>query len=428
MWTAISSGLELIRCGNLGVGMNIVNNQINALLGLVALTAVASPAMAEPMPSQSEMWKIIQAQQQQIKELSDKLDKTEKKADAVTEVVETKSAAGEPKSGAGSWAERTQLGGYGELHYNGGDKDKIDFHRFVLLVKHQFSDSVRMFSELELEHALTGGDEPGEVELEQAYLEFDLTKEHRAKAGLFLLPVGIINEHHEPPTFFGVERNPVESNIIPSTWWEGGVGISGEMPANLRYDLAFHSGLKTEIEGDNAFKIRGGRQKVADAEAKDGAVTARLSWLATSGVEIGAAGQYQNDITQRSQAEGVSAVMLETHADIRKGPFGLRALYAHWNLGGDAPELLGRDVQDGWYVEPAYYLSSSVGEFGFFARYNSFDNESGDSKSSDIEQVDTGINYWPVENVVLKADIAFVNQPEGKKDDNILNLGVGFAY
>ena len=85
-------------------------------------------------------------------------------------------------------------------------------------------------------------------------------------------------------------------------------------------------------------------------------------------------------------------------------------------------------MQDGWYVEPAYYLSSSVGEFGFFARYNSFDNESGDSKSSDIEQVDTGINYWPVENVVLKADIAFVNQPEGKKDDNILNLGVGFAY
>ena len=45
-----------------------------------------------------------------------------------------------------------------------------------------------------------------------------------------LVPVGFLNEVHEPPTFYGVERNPVEKNVIPTTWWEGGIGISSRWP------------------------------------------------------------------------------------------------------------------------------------------------------------------------------------------------------
>jgi hypothetical protein len=295
-------------------------------------------------------------------------------------------------------------------------------------VSHQFSESVRLFTEIELEHSVAGDDQAGEVELEQAYVELDVNEEHRAKAGVFLVPAGMLNERHEPTRFFGVERNPVEVNIIPSTWWEAGVGASGDLPADLRYDIAFHSGLKTPVEGSKAFKIRDGRQKVAKASAKDGALTARLRWIGVSGVEIGATGQYQNDITQSSSSEDVSAVLLAAHADIRQGPLGLKALYAHWNLDGEAPKAFGRDEQDGWFVEPGYYFDTEIGEVGIFGRYSIYDNESGDSMDSEYQQIDFGINYWPHQNVVLKADMALIDAPQGKTDDDILNLGVGFTF
>jgi hypothetical protein len=130
---------------------------------------------------------------------------------------------------------RTHLGGYGELHYNNLDsKHDMDFHRFVLYLGHDFTDRVRFVSEIELEHSLAGDGtvpngtkpKPGELELEQAYVEFDLAAGQQAKAGLFLVPVGILNETHEPTTFYGVERNPIESNILPTTWWEGGAARS----------------------------------------------------------------------------------------------------------------------------------------------------------------------------------------------------------
>jgi phosphate-selective porin len=107
-------------------------------------------------------------------------------------------------------ASKVHIGGYGELHYNnlekpdGSEKKQLDFHRFVLFFGYDFSDSIRFHSELELEHAIAGDGQPGEIELEQAYIEFDLTENMEAKGGLFLIPVGILNETHEPTTFYGV--------------------------------------------------------------------------------------------------------------------------------------------------------------------------------------------------------------------------------
>jgi hypothetical protein len=406
--------------------MRNVKTAVAGVLLAGAAIGSTSLAFAEEMPSQADMWKMIQQQQKQIDSLTKELKKTEEKAEAVTEVVESQVASG--SSGKSGWWDRTQVGGYGELHYNGGDKDQIDFHRFVLMVNHQYNERIRLFTELELEHTLSGDDKPGEVELEQAWIEFDITEEHRAKAGLFLVPVGMLNENHEPTTFFGTERNPVENNIIPTTWWEAGAGLAGEISSNLRYDLAFHSGLETPTDGDKAFKIRDGRQKVAEASANDGAVTGRLRWSVVNGVELGFSGQYQNDITQSTLNESIHAVLLAAHTNIRKGPFGFKALYAHWDLDGEAPKANGRDEQEGWFVEPAYYLDTDIGNFGVFGRYNQFDNESGNAEDSKFEQYDVGLNYWPHEQVVLKADMSFIDAPEGKKNDNILNLGVGFTY
>jgi len=319
-------------------------------------------------------------------------------------------------------AGRVHLGGYGELHYNNLDSgNEIDFHRFVLYFGYDFTDRIRFRSELELEHSLAGDDQPGEVELEQAFIEFDLTDNHLARGGLFLIPVGILNETHEPPTFYGVERNPVENQIIPTTWWEGGAALSGNLAPGLSYDFAVTSGLAVDPA---TFAIRGGRQKVAEALANDPMYTARLRWTGAPGVELATTLQYHQDITQSEAAESASAVLAEAHAILTRGPFGLRALYAQWNIDHPQAEALGRDKQEGWYIEPSYRITP---KFGVFARYNEWDTEAGAGDATDTvrKQTNIGFNYWPHEQVVIKFD---VQNQSGIVDDDGFNVGIGYMF
>lgn len=327
-----------------------------------------------------------------------------------------------------SLLQKTQLGGYGELHYNnlqgeGGasDKSQIDFHRFVLFLSHDFTNSVKFHSELEIEHSISGDGQPGEVELEQAYIDFLINDHFNVRGGLFLIPVGIMNETHEPPTFYGVERNPVEKNIIPATWWEGGAGIYGSILPTLTYDLYLHSGLETS--GPD-YKIRSGRQKVGNASAENFAGTARIKWDAFPGLTLAASYQYQDDITQESDPEAGNAQLFETHAAWSHGPFGLRALYAHWELDGDGPKASGADEQSGFYVEPSFKICSQV---GLFARYNQWDNQAGSNSDSEKVQWDVGINYWPHPNVVVKADYQIQDNDNDKNQDGF-NLGIGYQF
>jgi len=404
---------------------------------------MAAGTAANAAPSNEELWKMMQEMQQQMQQvqtqnqqlkaenadLKNKVEETEQAVEAV--VVATEEAASSPLFSGN----RTSIGGYGELHFNNledtngdSDKDQIDFHRFVLFVGHEFTDDLRFFSELELEHSLSGDGKPGEVELEQAYIEYDISDQTRVKGGVFLLPIGILNETHEPDTFYGTERNSVEKNIIPTTWWEGGVMFSGDIANGFAYDLAVHSGLDVSKEGTKtSFKIRDGRQKVAEAQANDLAYTGRLKWTAIPGVELAATVQYQEDITQGNVAESDGAVMFETHAVIQRGAFGLRALYAQWDLEGDAPEVAGYDEQMGWYIEPSYKINEY---FGVFARYSEWDNQAGSSAiDSEFEQIDLGVNWWPHKNVVVKLDYQF----QDAEDDTAtelegLNLGIGWQF
>ncbi len=400
-------------------------------IGVLAatMTVPTGAALADDLPSREEMWKVIQAQQAQISELSRKLTNTEEKVEATGEAVETIAASG--STATPGWWQRTSIGGYGELHYNGGKTDRIDFHRFVLLFGHEFNEDVRFFSEVELEHSVAGEGQQGEVELEQAFLEFDLGEYHALRAGVQLIPVGILNETHEPPTFYGVERNQVETNIIPTTWWEAGVGISGELGEGFSYDLMYHSGLEVPTTGGNAFRIRSGRQKVANADARDGATTGRLSWTGLAGVEVAATVQYQEDLTQGS-AQETPAVLIEGHIDAQRafgpGTIGFRALGAVWDLDSTAATVLGRDEQYGWYVEPSYRFGTDWGDLGFFAQYAEWDNAAGDSTDSVFSQTRVGANFWPTPDTVFKLDYQFDDAPTAASEDNRLNIGLGYQF
>ncbi|NIR61869.1 MAG: porin [Gammaproteobacteria bacterium] len=366
-----------------------------------------------------------------VEDLERRVEQLEERLEATAEVAER------AREGRAEKERRTHIGGYGELHYNnwdnrlagGDDVDMLDFHRFVLFFGHEFTDDLRFDSELEVEHALSGDGEPGEVELEQAYVEFDLNDRHRARGGLFLIPVGILNDTHEPPTFYGVERNPVENNIIPTTWWAGGAALVGELAPGVSYDLAVHEGLKTSAA--DGFAVRDGRQKTAKADASDLAYTTRLKWTGLPGLELAGALQYQQDITQDSGDNAGGATLYEAHAiwnnagSAAQRGFGLRALYAMWDLDGSGPEAVGADEQSGWYVEPSWKFGPSV---GVFTRFSQWDNRAGNGGDTEFDQWDVGLNYWPHPDVVIKADYQDQSSPAGSDEFDGFNLGIGYQF
>jgi len=369
---------------------------------------------------------LLEQQNQTIEQLSKRVEAVAQQADDNQQAVE---ATVEAVESAGS-ANNLHIGGYGELHYNnlsgkGGasDKDQIDFHRFVLFAGYDYSDKLRFRSELELEHSLAGEGKEGEVELEQAYIDYDFAANHTARAGLFLLPVGLLNQTHEPDTFYGTERNNVEKNILPTTWWEAGGGVLGELSPGVKYEAYIHSGLNTNA--GKKYAIRSGRQKVAEAEASDLAATVALSWSGVPGLTLGTTLQYQQDITQGNDADAGSATLIDLHGEWQSGDFAVRALYAQWDLDGAGPESVGADSQRGWYIEPSYRLNES---FGVFTRYSSWDNQAGDdSIQSEKSQWDLGVNWWLHKHVVIKADYQSQDNDNGKEQSGI-NLGVGYQF
>lgn len=404
---------------------------MNKTLLALTLSGLYASAASAATPSTDEMWKIIQQQQAEISRLKGDQQTTNAKVEATADAVENG-----PINNVAKWVNDTSFGGYGELHYNNlddqnGNKDKteLDLHRFVLFFGHEFTNDVRFFSEFEVEHTVSGEGQNGEVEIEQAYIEWDFAENHQAKAGVLLVPVGIMNETHEPDTFYGVERNLVEKNIVPVTWYEGGGAINGQIAKGLSYDFAVHSGLF--INGGNGdFKIRDGRQKASEAKANKLAYTGRIKYTGIQGLELAATAQYQTDVFQDDTFAGqsnIGATLLEAHAAYQNGPFGLRALYAMWDIDSGINSIAaGADKQEGFYIEPSYLLTEKL---GVFARYGEWDNQAGSSAvDSEFQQTTVGINYWLTPGVVLKADYQDQSAPSAEKELDGFNLGVGYSF
>jgi len=345
-----------------------------------------------------------------IDDLAQTVEKQQQQIDALTTALESSSTA----------ISSTTIGGYGEHHYNhvNDGSDQIDAHRYVLFVSHQYSESIEFFSEFEIEHGIASATDAGEVEVEQAYIQWQISDNQALKIGQFLVPIGIINETHEPDTFYGVERNSVEKRIIPATWWEAGVMNSGTFGEGFSYDVGFHSGLETTDAN-----IRSGRQKNSKASAETWALTGRIKYTGIQGLELASTINWQQDLTQ-GEADKASATLIELHAVYNTGPFTVKALYAGWSIGGDAAETSGADDQSGLYIEPSYRISEKL---GVFARYSTFDKSAGEGADSAESQFDLGLNYWLADTVVLKFDLQNQNNDSATEKDGF-NVGVGWSF
>ena len=343
----------------------------------------------------------------------------------------------------------TSISGYMDFHFNNNQYEDptLDFHRFVLLFTHSFSDRVRFVSELELEHAFVEGlEEAGELELEQAYIDFLLTRELNFRAGMLLVPVGIINERHEPPVYHGVERPFVDTVIVPSTWFEVGAGMHGELGRGLRYRAYAMAPL--DAAGFRADEgLRGGRQKGAEANVRNVATTGRVEYVGLPGLRAGAS--FWRGKTGFSFPRVETRVMLsEVDARYRVGELETRAQYAHvWLDGmGELNRTLQRTIGvspnvarqiRGFYLEASYFVlpNPAPREAAVFVRYENFDTQYRmPAGFQGLPQFDrdawvVGFSYYPDPDVVLKLDYSVVrNQSEVVDEPNSLNIGLGWWF
>ncbi|WP_018415411.1 porin [Teredinibacter turnerae] len=324
---------------------------------------------------------------------------------------------------------RVTLGGYGELHYtnlSSDDEDvrELDMHRVVLFVGYEFADNARLVTEWEVEHAISSAGSRGAVEMEQAYVELDVQDNLHWRTGVQLMPLGIINETHEPTTFYGVERPIVETTIIPTTWYSAATSIKQSFANGFSYDVMLSEGLKTEDPTSDPdaepFNLKAGKQKASFASAYDLAVTGRVAYRGVKGLELAVYGQYQPDLDQSAETSyAESATLVGGHVVYSLGSVTLKGLYASWSLAGDAAKNAGMDVQDGGYAEVNWKPLSS---WGFYSRISQYSQQQDESK----EIVELGVNYYPLDNVVFKADYQQYNEDAG--DFSGVNLGMGYQF
>ena len=191
--------------------------------------------------------------------------------------------------------------------------------------------------------------------------------------------------------------------------------------------LASESGLELVVaEEPSALERRTDAVGVISAGGAEPRLEEALRQAGNGGIEIAGTIVHQKDIGQGLVAGLEDATLLEAHLVVNKGPFGLRALYATWDLNGTAPKAVGADEQMGYYIEP----SLRFGPVGLFVRYNLWDTKAGDAIASELTQTNLGVNYWPHEQVVIKADIQKQDNDAAAASNEVdgFNLGIGYMF
>jgi len=345
---------------------------------------------------------------------------------------------------------RTALSGYMDFHFNNPEFSdaQLDFHRFVLLVTHSFSERIRFVGELELEHAVVEGlEEKGELELEQAYVDFLLSRSFNVRAGMMLMPIGIINERHEPPVYYGVERPFNDTVIIPTTWFEAGAGVHGELGRGWRY-RAFIVAPLDAAEFSAEEGLREGRQKGSEANVGRPAVTGRVEYVAVRGLTLGTSGWSGRSGFQFRPVFDVPVSLAEIDGRYSRRRLELRGQFSQvWiDNAGQLNEALAlrvgvnpniARVLRGFYGEAGYRAISNAafGDVGAFVRYENFDTQFRmPTGYVGLPQFDrdawvVGATYWPDPDVAVKFDYSLVRSRSSVvQAPDSFNVGLGWWF
>jgi hypothetical protein len=419
---------------------------------------------------------------------SDRVSELERKVDLLTdELARTKQDIGVPEDreelestwGLGPGASRIygitrglSIGGYAEGSYSAivhdkrksGEVNNADFTRVVLYTGYKFTDRIVFNTEIEFEHGTTEhtatNDEGGSVSVEFATLDFLIQDEVNARAGLLLMPVGFLNQIHEPPFYYGNNRPDVERVVLPSTWREIGTGLFGRIADQVEYTV--YAVTSMNAVGFEPSGIREGRQQGSESLAEDLAFVGRLDWEPIPEILIGASafvGQTGQDQGFDTDGDGFDDVKLpdalltlwDAHTEFRSHGLRVRGLFAmsHLSDAGSlnqdllttgtlaAGEAIAQDTiggygevgyeilqwiapQSGWTVEPfvrAEYIDTQYDMPSGFAP----------DKTQQFQVYTVGMSVKPIPNVVLKFDYRNRVARRGQLGDEV-NLGLGVVF
>jgi phosphate-selective porin len=424
----------------------------------IAVALVAMPAAA--MASEAELLQRIEKLAAELEKVKAELTATKQKTENVEKRQEAAAAApvavAAPvaASASPSVGPATVLTGYGEINYNRPTKDasqaQADVRRAVIGIQHRFDDKTKFVGEFEFEHAVTSADDQGETEVEQAYVEHEFSNGMRAKAGLFLMPVGLLNTAHEPTAYYGVERNFVETAIIPSTWREAGFGLSGDLENGLSWD----AGVTTTVdltkwdaasEEGRESPLGSIHQEGQLAKARHLGFHGALNWRGVPGLLLG--GSLFTGKVSHNQADFAAPdarmTLWDLHARYTPGKWDLSAVYARGtfsNIDDLNLTFAGQPTPVpssfyGWYTQAAYQLWKSKDySLSPFVRYERFNTAKSYSAmptglevatGPDESVVTAGANFRVGEGVVLKADYQKFKEDTSR---NRVNLGVGYSF
>ncbi|HWW32675.1 MAG TPA: porin [Steroidobacteraceae bacterium] len=376
----------------------------------------------------------------------------------------TTATAAPGAAGPGLFGTGLRLWGYGEVYYtdpvNDRSQSQFDLARAVFGIGYRFDPRTEFNSEYEVEHAVASASDVGEFEVEQFYVDRKLNDYVSARGGLFLMPFGFLNEHHEPTNFYGVQRNFVETLIIPSTWREGGLGFHGDTAAGFgwnaglttgfdlsRWDFAPRSppyGNALALEDNNVAPLQATHQELALASARKLSQYLALNYYGIPGLTLGAA------VSSGDAAAGAERVTLwEGHLRWAPGRLDLQALYARGTISDTALANAANPGSPnpipaafyGYYVQAAYQLwrrdEYQLSPFVRFERYDlgsSYDGTPGPvipqgQASLWPENHDrvwtTGANFYLGPHLVLKADYQWF---EENRSFERFDLGLGIAF
>jgi hypothetical protein len=337
------------------------------------------------------------------------------------------------------------IGGYAEITYNNLEGSstpaEIDVQRLVMLFAYKFDDRTSFVTEIEYEHVK-------EVYVEQAFINYSVADGINLRGGLMLIPMGIINEYHEPTTYNGVERPSIDSKIVPTTWREMGIGVSGRINnASIRYQAYLMNGFLSYSE---SHKLRGldglrkGRQKGAESVGTDVNFAGRIEYYGLPKLKLSVS--YYTGNTQTTTPE-------ISNTQIGLSMFGLDYRYVNGRLSSrgqlisaslsdtEAYNLAGNtdlgSAMGGYYAEGAYNLLplDSRQKLDIFLRYENFNTHqktAGNLIANDAfhrNETTFGLSYHLANGAVFKADY----QSKGtavKGSDAVgqFNLGLGVFF
>jgi len=357
------------------------------------------------------------------------------------------------------------IGGYGEVHYNQPfDKESrsngmLDVHRMVLLFGYNFNSRTQFISEIEFEHV-------SEVYIEQAFLQHKVNQALNFRAGLLLIPMGIINEYHEPTTFHGVERPMLDNRIVPTTWREIGFGAYGNLIApSLKYQLYVVNGFlgydgEAYLNGKNG--LRSGRQKGAESIISSPNLTSRIEYYGIRGLQAGISGYFgktqstlyhgtgksDQAALDRADSSVVGIAMLGADARYTAGALQLKGQFYYTQLGNTeqfnrftAKEGKQNDLgsaMHGYYLEAGYNLfhhfPAIKSELVPFFRLEQLDTHAATAGALERNEayrynvLTTGLTFKLAKGAVVKSDLQFVKPENADTFSKTVNLGVGVMF